>query len=327
MESKFSEIVAKLDQTTTSHSLTSQPNCNPNIRGVAPIDQAKTGNISYIEGPKFAAMVGKTSASALILPEDESLQQQAIDRGIAWIATPNPRLMFAQAINLFYQPFLPSPGIHPSAVIDTTTVMGEDVSIGPHVVIYPGVTLGSRVGIYGNVVIYPGVTIGDGTILHANCTIHERTQIGANCVIHSSAVIGAEGFGFVPTAEGWYKMEQAGITVLEDGVEVGCSSAIDRPAVGETRIGKNTKIDNQVHIGHGCQVGSACAFAGQVGLAGGVKVGNRVILAGQVGVANQAKIGEGAIAAAQTATIDRELFNRVWEIHNNLQQDSQLIPS
>jgi UDP-3-O-[3-hydroxymyristoyl] glucosamine N-acyltransferase len=118
-------------------------------------------------------------------------------------------------------------------------------------------------------------------------------------VIHSGAVIGAEGFGFVPTSTGWFKMEQSGCTVLEDGVEVGCNSTIDRPAVGETRVARNTKIDNLVQIGHGCQVGQNCALAAQVGMAGGVKVGNRVILAGQVGIANQAKIGDGAIATAK----------------------------
>jgi UDP-3-O-[3-hydroxymyristoyl] glucosamine N-acyltransferase len=143
------------------------------------------------------------------------------------------------------------------------------------------------------------VQIGDRTVLHANCTIQERAIIGADCVIHSGAVIGAEGFGFVPTPEGWFKMEQSGRTVLEDGVEVGCNSTIDRPAVGETRVARNTKIDNLVQIAHGCQIGENCAFAAQVGLAGGVKIGNRVILGGQVGVANQATIGDGAIGAAK----------------------------
>jgi UDP-3-O-[3-hydroxymyristoyl] glucosamine N-acyltransferase len=119
-------------------------------------------------------------------------------------------------------------------------------------------------------------------------------------VIHSGAVIGAEGFGFVPTASGWMKMEQSGITVLEDGVEVGCNSTIDRPSVGETRIGKATKLDNLVHIGHGCTVGQNCAFAAQVGLAGGVTVGNGVLLAGQVGIANQVKVGDRAIITAQS---------------------------
>ncbi len=295
---KFSEIVQKLDL-AIANSLTSHPDIDPDISGVAPIDIAEYGTISYIEGGKFASMVGKTSASALILPKDEALQAQASERGIAWVVGSDPRLLFASAIALFYQPFHPTPEIHPTAVIHPTAEIGNDVYIGAHVVIQAGVKIGSFVCIHPNVVIYPDVQIGDRTILHANCTIHERTQIGSGCVIHSGAVIGAEGFGFVPTPQGWFKMEQSGYTLLEDGVEVGCNSTIDRPAVGDTRVGRNTKIDNLVHIGHGCQIGQNCALAGQVGMAGGVKVGNQVLLAGQVGIANQAHIGDGAIATAK----------------------------
>ena len=295
---KFSEIIEQLQP--VGHSITLNCDCNPEITSVAAVEEAFVGTLSYIEGGKFATTIETTSASALILPLNESLQALATEKGIAWMSTPDPRLLFAKAIALFYRPFHPSPSIHPSAVIDSKVQLGEEVYIGPHVVIQAGVKIGKQVCIHPNVVIYPGVSIGDRTILHANCTIHERSQIGADCVIHSGAVIGAEGFGFVPTAQGWYKMEQSGNTVLEDGVEIGCNSAVDRPAVGETRIKKNTKLDNLVHIAHGCTVGENCAFAAQVGLAGGVTVGNRVLLGGQVGVANQARIGDGAIATAQS---------------------------
>lgn len=305
---KFSEIVTQLGPLTPEcHSLTLNPDCNPQVSKIAAIDEAVTGQLSYIEGEKFARWVGETAASALILPLDERLQGEAEARGIAWIASSEPRLLFARAIALFYRPFRPAPNIHPTAVIDASATIGQDVYIGPHVVIGKNVSIGDRAVIYANVVLYPEVEIGAGTILHANCTIHERTSIGPNCTIHSGAVIGGEGFGFVPTAEGWCKMEQSGRTVLEEGVEVGCNSNIDRPAVGETRIGSYTKLDNLVHVGHGCKVGSYCALAAQVGLAGGVKVGDRVLLGGQVGVANQAIIGRGAAATAQTG------------IHNNIE--------
>lgn len=273
---------------------------DPDILGVAAVDEAIASQISYVEGGKFASMVGTTGAKALVLPDDQDLQQQATDRGIAWISTKAPRLLFSAVIKVFYTPFRPAAGIHPTAVIDPSVILGEEVSIGAHVVIYPNVTLGDGVCLMANVVVYPGVEIGDRTLLHANCTIHERAKIGNDCVIHSGAVIGAEGFGFVPTPTGWFKMEQSGIVVLEDGVEIGCNSAVDRPAVGETRIKTRTKLDNLVHIAHGATVGSNCALAGQVGLAGGVTVGNNVLLAGQVGVANEAVIGDGAIATAQT---------------------------
>jgi UDP-3-O-[3-hydroxymyristoyl] glucosamine N-acyltransferase len=293
---KISKIVEKLSYLKKNYSLAD----DPEIDRLASIDEAVSGTLSYIEGTKFAAMATTTQASALILPLDIELQTQVSDRGIAWIATNEPRLAFAQVIGLFYQPFHPSFEIHPKAIVSPDAKIGKDVYIGAGAVVSAGVEIGDRVCIHPNVVIYPGAIIGDRTILHANSTIHERTQIGCDCVIHSGAVIGAEGFGFVPTPDGWFKMEQSGCTILEDGVEVGCNSAIDRPAVGETRIGENTKLDNLVHIGHGCKIGRNCAFAAQVGLAGGVKVGDRVILAGQVGVANQAKIGDGAIATAQS---------------------------
>ncbi|MCJ8279306.1 MAG: UDP-3-O-(3-hydroxymyristoyl)glucosamine N-acyltransferase [Rivularia sp. ALOHA_DT_140] len=296
---KFSEIVAKLGVTTINSSLDKFAHLDPEITALAPIDEATTGTISYIEGAKFASAVDTTTANALILPTDESLQAKAAEKGIAWIAAKEPRLLFAKIINIFYQPWQPAPEIHQTAVIDESAKIGKDVYIGAHVVIQPNVEIGDRVCIHPNVTIYPDVKIGDRTLLHANCTIHERSQIGADCVIHSGTVIGAEGFGFVPTKEGWFKMEQSGYTVLEDGVEIGCNSAVDRPAVGETRIGRNTVIDNLVQIGHGTKVGNGCAIAGQSATAGGVKIGNRVILAGQSGVANQVKIGDGAIVSAK----------------------------
>uniref|UniRef100_A0A832H4F0 UDP-3-O-acylglucosamine N-acyltransferase n=1 Tax=Oscillatoriales cyanobacterium SpSt-402 TaxID=2282168 RepID=A0A832H4F0_9CYAN len=297
---KFSDLVQRLGVAPAHSSLSSHPNLDPDLAGVMAVDEAKPGTISYIDGAKFAGQVSTTSASALILPKSSTLQAAARDRGIAWLETAEPRLLFAQAIALFYQPFQPAPEIHPTAVIHPTATIGDSAYIGAHVVIQAGVTIGNHACVHPNVVIYPNAQIGDRTILHANCTIHERAQIGADCVIHSGTVIGAEGFGFVPTQQGWYKMQQSGYVVLEDGVEVGCNAAIDRPAVGETRIGKQTKLDNMVHIGHGCQIGFGCAFAAQVGLAGGVEVGNRVILAGQVGVANEATLGDGAIASSKT---------------------------
>jgi UDP-3-O-[3-hydroxymyristoyl] glucosamine N-acyltransferase len=297
---KFSTLIDRLGNSVTSHSLREIEPIDPEISGVAAVDEATPGQLSFIEGKKFASAIGKTQASCLILPIDEDLQAEATARKIAWITTAQPRLLFARAISLFYQPFQPAPAIHPSAAIDPSASLGEDIYIGSHVAIQAGVKIGRGVCIHPNVVIYPGVEIGDRTVLHANCTIHERTRIGADCTIHSGAVIGSEGFGFVPTASGWFKMEQSGCVVLEDGVEVGCNSTIDRPAVGETRIGSQTKIDNLVQIGHGCKIGSNCALAAQVGLAGGVTLGNGVLFGGQVGVANQAKIGDRVIASAKT---------------------------
>ncbi len=296
---KFSELVQKLGDAATCNSLTFHTDLNPEITGLAAVDEASPGTLSYIDGAKFANQIEKTDASALIIYQDEALQARAQVQGIAWIATPQPRLLFTHVINLFYQPFRPAPEIHPTAVIHPSVQLGNELYIGAHVVIQAGVKIGDGVCIHPNIVIYPEAEIGDRTVLHANCTIHERTRIGADCMIHSGAVIGSEGFGFVPTPAGWIKMEQSGYTVLEDGVEVGCNSTIDRPAVGETRVGRNTKIDNLVQIGHSCQVGRDCILAAQVGVAGSSKIGNRVILGGQSGVNNQVKVGDGVIASAK----------------------------
>ncbi|HEY9644846.1 MAG TPA: UDP-3-O-(3-hydroxymyristoyl)glucosamine N-acyltransferase, partial [Chroococcidiopsis sp.] len=237
---KLSELVRKLE--ASSSSLTENAAFDPEVNGVAAIDEASTGMLSYIEGEKFAAQVKTTAASVLILPNHAGLKAEAAEHGIAWIEAPHPRLMFAQAIALFYQPFTPVPEIHPTAVIHPTARLGDRVAIGAHVVIQAGVKIGSDTCIHPNVVIYPEVEIGDRVTLHANCVIHERAQIGSDCVIHSGAAIGSEGFGFVPIAEGWLKMQQSGYVVLEEGVEVGCNSTIDRPAVGETRIKRQTKL-------------------------------------------------------------------------------------
>lgn len=299
---KFSQLVQKLEERAGTHlstHLETHPQIDPDVVGLAAVEGASMGTLSYIEGSKFAHQIHTTGASALILPLDTALQQQANQRHIAWIATPEPKLLFARAVTLFYQPFPLESGIHPTALIDPTVQMGADVSVGAYAVIQAGVKLGDRVCVHPQVVIYPAAQIGDRTILHAGCTIHERTQIGADCVIHSGAVIGAEGFGFVSSAEGWVKLEQSGIAVLEDRVEVGCNATIDRPAVGETRIGYNSKLDNLVHVGHNCQIGQNCILAAQVGMAGGSKTGNGVILGGQVGVANQTEIGDRVQAGAK----------------------------
>ncbi|NEQ98393.1 MAG: UDP-3-O-(3-hydroxymyristoyl)glucosamine N-acyltransferase [Cyanothece sp. SIO2G6] len=295
---RFSQVVESLEGVIGS-SLVVQPGLDPELERVAAVDGAIAHDLSYIEGDKFAEYITTTQASALILPQQGIWQQQTLELGIAWVSVANPRMAFAQAIALFYQPFRPEPGIHSTAVIHPTARLGEQVSIGAHVVIQADVVIGNEVCIHANVVVYPGSVVGDRTILHANCVIHERSQIGQDCIIHSGAAIGSEGFGFEPTPEGWLKMEQSGIAVLEDRVRVGCNTAIDRPAVGETRIQHDTIIDNLVQIGHGATVGYGCALAGQVGLAGGVTVGDRAILAGQVGVANRAKVGPGATVTAQ----------------------------
>ncbi len=345
---KFSELLQQLEievEIQEQHSLLEHPSCDPELLGLSAIEEAASGTLSYIEGSKFASQIQTTAASAVILPVDAKLQNQASQRQIAWISSPTPKLLFAKAVRQFYQPFQPAPGVHPTAIIHPTATLGSDVSIGAYCVIQANVTLGERVCLHPQVVIYPDVSIGERTLLHSGAVIHERTQIGADCVIHSGAVIGAEGFGFVPAAESWVKLEQSGRAVLEDRVEVGCNTTVDRPAVGETRIGAGSKLDNLVHVGHNCQISPNCILAAQVGMAGGAKAGGWVILGGQTGVANQTEIGErvqagakaglhgkiapGSIMMGNPASPYRTflkasaLYNRLPEMHQSLRQMQQ----
>jgi UDP-3-O-[3-hydroxymyristoyl] glucosamine N-acyltransferase len=301
---KFSELLTKLDiefgldlvECTVDLSFG-----NPEISGVATLADASKLDLGFLENNLFFKQVATTQAGALLIGNEPEAIALVKARAIPYVVVPHPRLAFARAIAFFHPPNLPKSGIHSTATLAPDVKLGESVYIGAHVAIGEGCEIGSQVYIYPNVTIYDGVTIGDRTVIHANCAIHARSIIGKNCTIHSGAAIGSEGFGFVPSADGtWTKMQQVGRTVLEDDVEVGCNAAIDRGALGDTRIGRGTKIDNLVQIGHGCKTAENCLMAGQVGLAGGVELGKNVILAGQVGITNHIKIGDRAMAAAQS---------------------------
>ena len=276
---------------------------NPLLTTIAPVETAGPGSLTFLEAGKSLTLLETTQASAILLPPEPKMQHLATDRGIAWIASAQPKLLFARAVPLFYQPQRPPVGIHPTAIVDPTAQVGEGVSIGAYVVIGPGAILEDEVCLHPHVVIYGGAHIGKRSVIHAQAVIHERAILGNDCVIHSGAVIGSEGFGFVPSAQGWVKLDQAGYTVLEDRVEVGCNSAVDRPAMGETRLGRNTKIDNLVQVAHNCQLGQNCLMAGQSGLAGSVTLEKNVIIAGQAGIANQIHIGKGSILSSRTGVI------------------------
>ena len=278
---------------------------DPDLSGAAALDQAASGQLSFLEpGNALAAGLAASGAGAVLLPargeEADALQRQASARGQAWIALNDPRLGFAEALDALHPRRAKPAGIHPSAVIDPTAVVGMGSHVGPQVVVGADVQIGAGCTLHPQVVLYDDVQLGEGCEIHAGAVLHPGSRLGRGCVVHSNAVVGSEGFGFVPTTNGWRKMPQTGLVVLEDGVEVGCGSTIDRPSVGETRIGAGTKIDNLVHIGHGVTTGKGCALAAQVGIAGGARLGNGVILAGQVGLANKAVMGDRSIASSKS---------------------------
>jgi len=300
---RFSTLLSRLSgvtETTPRHLAD-----DPEIQGAHALDQASAGQLSFLEpGNALAAALAASGASAVLIPakgeEALILQQQASARGLAWVALADPRLGFAEALDALYPRAPKAAGIHASAVVDPSAVLAASAHIGAHVVIGADVQVAEHCTIHANATLYDDVVLGEGCEIHSGAVLHPGSRLGQGCVVHSNAVIGSEGFGFVPTASGWRKMPQTGQVVLEDGVEVGCGSTIDRPSVGETRIGAGTKIDNLVHIGHGVTTGRGCALAAQVGIAGGARLGNGVILAGQVGLANKAVMGDRSIASSKS---------------------------
>lgn len=297
---RFSSLIQAL-QSGDAGLRWSQPSSDPLLKGAASLEQAAADQLSFLEkGNSLIAELGESHVGAVLLPDQQDLIDLAEHRGIAFAVFANPRLAFAEALDQLHPRRRPLAQIHPSAVIDDRAVVGANCSIGPQVCIGAGSRVGADCVLHPGVVIYDDVVVGDGCELHANAVLHPGSRLGRGCVVNANAVVGSEGFGFVPTAKGWRKMPQTGVVVLEDFVEIGSSTTIDRPSVGETRIGAGTKIDNLVQIGHGVTVGRGCAFASQVGIAGGARIGNGVILAGQVGVANRTVIGDGAIASSKS---------------------------
>jgi UDP-3-O-[3-hydroxymyristoyl] glucosamine N-acyltransferase len=265
------------------------------IFGVATLEGAKEGEISFLANPKYYPELKKTKASAIIVSEDF----QPFDKPL--LKHKNPYLAFAKAIEIFHPAPEPPPSIHSTAWVASTAIIGKNVSIGAHAYVGERTVIGDRVIVGARCIILDEAIIGADTLLHAGCVIRERVRIGNRCIVQNNAVIGADGFGYAKQDDGsWYKIRQAGTVVIEDDVEIGACSTIDRAALGETRVGAGTKIDNLVQVGHGSQIGRNCLLCAQVGLAGSTKVGDNVILAGQVGAAGHLTIGNGVIATAQT---------------------------
>ena len=266
------------------------------ISGVAALAEATRGQLTFVSDPRYLPLLEGTHASAVILD-----RKTPAPSGVSCLQADNPRLAFARALEWFYAPYREAAGVHPTAVVAEDVQLGADVAIGPNAVVMSGVKLGDRTQVHANVTVYPNVHVGSDCVLLANCVLHERTQVGDRCIIHSGTSVGDDGFGYVPQADGqWYRMLQSGHVVLEDGVELGANVAIDRPAVGVTRIGAGTKIDNLVQLGHGVNIGANTLLCSQVGIAGGTKLGRNVLLAGQVGVVDHVELGDRVMAAAQT---------------------------
>ncbi len=268
------------------------------ITGAAGLDDAGAGDITFLANPRYTPRVNTTRASAVYLSEDAP-----IDREIPVLRAKDPYLAYTRALRLFHPSEEVVPSIHPSAVIDVSARVAGDVSIGACVVIGQSCEISGGVRIYPNVTLYDGVTIGKDSTIHSGSVIRERTQIGERVVIHNNVVVGCDGFGYAKDEERrWLKIPQTGRVVIEDDVEIGAGTTIDRASVGESRIGRGTKLDNLVQIGHSCTVGEDTLLCAQVGLAGSSHIGSRVILAGQAGVAGHLTIGDDVVITAKSAT-------------------------
>jgi len=290
--------LAELAQTLNSR-LDGPPDLE--ITGVAGIEHAGSGQLTFLANRKYFGLLKTTRASAVLIEENVAIERDASQPSLAALRCANPYLAFAKAIELFYQPPRYAPGIHATAIIANTAKIGPGAHIGPYCYIDEEAEIGSNAVLHSFVSVYRGAKIGDDFFAHAHAVVREFCCIGNRVILQNGVIIGGDGLGFAKQKDGgWYKMAQSGPAVLEDDVEVQANACVDRATVGETRIGRGTKLDDLVLIGHASHVGSNTMLCGQVGLAGSTRIGDKCILAGQVGTAGHLTVGDGTIITAQS---------------------------
>lgn len=265
------------------------------IAGVASLEGAGPGDLVFLGHPKHRAALEASRASAAVLPPGEA------GLSIPVIRAGDPPLAFARAIGIFYEPYRPAPGIHPLAFVAASARLGAGVSVGPFAYVGDDVAIGAGTVIHPLASIYPGARIGERTVIHSHVSIREGVTVGNNVIIHNGTVIGADGFRYVKGPDGRHiKIPQVGTVIIEDDVEIGANTAIDRAGLDATIIRKGVKIDDLVMVGHNVEVGENAILVAQVGISGSSKVGRDAILSGQVGIADHVTVGDGAIAAAKS---------------------------
>jgi UDP-3-O-[3-hydroxymyristoyl] glucosamine N-acyltransferase len=265
------------------------------ITGVAGIEEAVAGQITFVSNPRYATAAKSTQAGAVLVAPDFP------EIAAATLRLANPYLAFAQAIALLHPATKYAPGVHPTAVIDPSATIGHGAHIGAYVVIGAGTQIGEGAVLLPHVVIYPGVTAGRNLFAHAHAVVRESCVLGDNVILQNGVVVGGDGFGFAKRDDGsWHKIPQSGPVRIGNNVEIQSNACIDRASVGATVIADGAKIDNLVQVGHGSSVGENTLLCAQVGLAGSSAIGRNVVLAGQVGVAGHCRIGDGVVATAQS---------------------------
>jgi UDP-3-O-[3-hydroxymyristoyl] glucosamine N-acyltransferase len=283
----------KLRELATALSCATDGEVDVEISGVRGIDDAGPGHITFLSNPRFAPKLKTTQASAVIAG-------QAVG-GIPTLISANPYLDFARALELFYQPPRPKPGIHYSAAVAASARIGEGASIGAFVAVGENVVIGRGAVLHPHVVVYEGAEIGDDFIAHSHTVVREYCRIGDRVILQNGVVVGGDGFGFAKRADGkHHKIVQSGVTIVEDDVEIQSLTSIDRATFGETRVRRGAKIDSLVQVGHNCIVGEDNIICSQTGLAGSSVLEKNVLLAGQVGISGHLTIHEGATVYAQS---------------------------
>ncbi|MDR3046658.1 MAG: UDP-3-O-(3-hydroxymyristoyl)glucosamine N-acyltransferase [Bacteroidales bacterium] len=268
---------------------------------VCKIEDGKEGGISFLANSKYTHYIYDTKATAVIVKSD-FVPEHSVPATL--IKVTDPYLAFAQLLTAYENMKSKKSGISQFVAVAASATIGKEVYLGDFVSIGENVVVGDAVKIYPNVVIGDHVTIGNNTTLYAGVKVYEECVIGNNCIIHAGAVLGADGFGFVPTDGSYMKIPQIGNVVLEDGVEIGANTCIDRATMGSTIIRKNVKLDNLIQVGHNVEIGENTGCAAQVGISGSAKIGKNCILAGQVGVAGHITIGDHVTIGAQSGAIN-----------------------
>lgn len=268
------------------------------ITGVAPLADATETELSFLANPKYAPQLEMTRAAAVLV------SRELEGDSARWIRVDNPYFAMATVVARFFDRKPLPQGISAQASIAGSARLGRNVAVGAFASIGENVVLGDDVAIFPNVTIGDGVTIGEGTIVYPQVSIYHGCAIGRRCILHSGVVIGSDGYGFATAGGKHHKIPQIGIVRIEDDVEIGAGSTIDRAALGETVIGEGTKIDNLVQVGHNVKIGKHCFLVAQVGIAGSAELGDYVAVAGQSGVAGHLRVGHRAQIAAKSAALD-----------------------
>jgi UDP-3-O-[3-hydroxymyristoyl] glucosamine N-acyltransferase len=274
------------------------------ITGVAGIDTAREGQLTFLANPKYAQHLKSTRAAAVLVPPLSAgvhFEHEDLPAGLPLLRHPNPYYAFLQALRIFHPPPpAPEPGVDRSARIGQRAHLADGVHVGPNCVVEDDVSLGTGTVILAGSFVGVRSVLGAGCLIGPNVTILPGCTLGARVRIHPGSVIGADGFGYAPYQGRHHKIPQVGGVTIGDDVEIGACCAIDRATMGQTVVGRGTKIDNLVQIAHNVQIGEDCIIIAQVGISGSTKLGDRVTLAGQVGVIGHIEIGAGAVVAAQS---------------------------